>query len=806
MPAGSPLEYRFERFRLLPAERRLLDDDTPVKLGSRAFDTLLVLVLERERAVPKAELMERVWPGVVVEENNLQVQIAALRKILGQEAIATIPGRGYQFTRPVRDAPDAAAPAPGRKTNLPRPLTTFVGREADVAACAGLLASTRLLTLTGIGGCGKTRLALRVAESVLPRFDDGACFVDLAPVADPERVPLVVATALGLREEAGRSIEDTLIRHLADREMLLVLDNCEHLLAACAALAERLLLRAAALRVLVTSREGLGISGEQTVTVRSLSVPAPATHDVETILLSESTRLFVDRARAAAPEFTFDEADADYLVEICRRLDGIPLALELAAARVRVLSLRQIHDRLNDRFRLLTGSARAMSRHQTLLATLQWSYEHLRPDEQQWLQRLSVFVGGWTLDAAAFVAGDTGDEAEALERLQRLVDQSLVLVERHAPDDPRYRMLETVRQYAQERLDESDQAAAVRERHVRYFVTLVKRMHPLFFTGEANRWYRRCDDELSNLLAAHAWCDHVPDGVNLGLELATYTRTYWVDRGLFALGESVYEESLARDAADRRSSQRARALFSFGQHQNFSGRFEDAAVKLEAALDIAREHGDEPYVVACLNKLAYARAYLGDIPAALACVEEELRIRRRNGEGQDLADTLVTKAAVCRMGGDFASAATALEQAYEQRDVKDIEMAHVIRIDHARVSIVLGALERARALLVEAIGLLPTTGSRYRMIMAVDVAGLLAAACGEWQRAAGLQSVFEAAISHMGDFTNPYDDRAVARLRAKPREMLGADAYAAAYEAGRRVTVEQALAETLAWANSLELK
>ena len=278
-----------------------------------------------------------------------------------------------------------------------------------------------------------------------------------------------------------------------------------------------------------------------------------------------------------------------------------------------------------------------MSRHQTLLATLQWSYEHLTPDEQQWLGRLSVFAGGWTLDAAAAVVGDEPDEVEALERLGRLVDQSLVLVDRADSDEPRYRMLETVRQYAQDRLNESGESATVRERHLAYFVAFAKHAHPQFFTRESNRWYRRFDRELSNLLAAHAWCDRANGGATLGLELAANLRMYWIDRGLFALGQQVFEEALARTGADRRSMERGRALYAYGQHYNFHGRFEGGIPPLEEALAITREQGDDKYAGHCLDKIAYARAYLGDGAGALAYVDEELDLRRRMGATQEVA-------------------------------------------------------------------------------------------------------------------------------------------------------------------------
>ena len=749
MTSSPHPEYRFGAFRLLPAQRQLFESDAPVKLGGRAFDTLLVLVQERQRAVPKGELMERVWPRLIVEENNLQVQIAALRKILGQDAIATIPGRGYQFIRALDHAAAPAAATPESKHNLPRSLRSFVGRENDLAEYAQLLGQIRLLTLTGIGGCGKTRLAIKLAEVMLPAFADGVCYVDLAPIAEPERVALCIATALGMREESDRPIEDTLTRHLADRDLLLVLDNCEHLLAASAALAERLLLATAKLKVLVTSREGFGIAGERVVPVRSLTLPSQVTEDVQALTASESVRLFVDRAKEVAPEFALTSGNADAIVEICRRLDGIPLALELAAARAKLLSVEQIRAKLNDRFRLLTGSSRAMSRHQTLLATLQWSYEHMTPDEQHWLRRLSVFVGGWTLDAATAVVSDEQDEVEALERLGRLVDQSLVLVDRADADEPRYRMLETVRQYAQDRLNESGESAAVRERHLAYFVAFAKRAHPQFFTREATRWYRRFDRELSNLLAAHAWCDRASGGATLGLELAANLRAYWIDRGLFALGQQVFEEALARAGAAERSMERGRALFAFGQHHNFHGRFADGIPPLEEGLAITREQGDGLYAGHCLDKIAYARAYLGDAAGALAYVDEELDLRRRMGATQEAAIALITKAAICRMGANFDAAATCLEEALRLCNSEDLEALHVIRSDFARVSIARGSLDQARRSLVEAIDILGKVDSRFRTMVALDVAALLAAAYGDWHRAARLQCTFDTTLDQM---------------------------------------------------------
>jgi non-specific serine/threonine protein kinase len=534
---------------------------------------VLVALVERAgELVAKDELIERVWPDVVVEENNLQVQVSALRKALGAGAITTIAGRGYRFTLPLA-APGAAPPVRlERRHNLPQPLTSFVGHDDDLDEYATLFGATRLLTLTGIGGCGKTRLALELANRLLPGYADGVWYVDLAPLQDPDRVALTVAAALGIREEGGRSMTETLAMVLAGRRLLLVLDNCEHLMASAASLVRELLSALPDLHVLTASREGLGVPGERAVTVRSLSFPPAGPAELATIEASESVRLFVERARLSVPRFALDVDNADAVAEICRRLDGIPLAIELAAARVRMLSVDEIRARLDDRFRLLTGGSRAaVGRQQTLLATIRWSYEHLAPAEQALLRRLSVFAGGWTLDGALAVAADGADEYEVLDRLARLVDQSLVSTRHVAGDATRYAMLETVRQYAQERLEDAGEGAAMRDRHLAYVVAFAERAAPELVRNDQLAWLARLDHERENLLAAHAWCDHATDGAALGLRLVYALLIYFRNRGLLALQLRVTVEALSRPGADAPTVARGRRCSPRASRRTSSG-------------------------------------------------------------------------------------------------------------------------------------------------------------------------------------------------------------------------------------------
>src|SRR5215210_5399636 len=400
----------------------------------------------------------------------------------GENGISREPPQSPRRPRAVESTEAEPAPrTPERPpNNLPLELSSFVGREKELAEVKRLLESTRLLTLTGSGGCGKTRLALAVARELAEGFEDGVWVVELAPLADPTLVPQAVASTLGVREQPGRSLTETLSDYLGSKKVLLVLDNCEHLVEACAELAEALLRSSPELRVLATSREALGITGEVAWLVPSLSLPdLRRLPDIESLPQYEAARLFVERAAAVKPSFTLTEQNAVAVAQVCYRLDGIPLAIELAAARAKVLSVEQIADRLEDSFGLLSAGGRtAMPRHRTLHATMDWSHELLPEEEQILFRRLSVFAGGFTLDAAeAVCAGEELERDEVLESLSHLVDKSLVIM-REVGGEGRYRLLETVRQYAREKLSESGEAGQASERHAGYYLALAEEAEP----------------------------------------------------------------------------------------------------------------------------------------------------------------------------------------------------------------------------------------------------------------------------------------------------------------------------------------
>ena len=424
-------------------------------------------------------------------------------------------------------APDAPVGAPP-----PAQLTSFIGRERETAAVQELLRATRLLTLTGAGGSGKTRLALEVASRVGAQYPDGVAWVELAPLSNPELVPHHVADALGVRRDGIRSARDALLEALRDWEALLVLDNCEHLVEACARLAEALLRGCPRLRIMTTSREALGVGGERAWLVPALTLPEagkPVTPGAAAA--SEAIRLFVERTQAVRPSFELTDGNAAAVTQICHRLDGLPLAIELAAARARVLDPQQIAARLNDVFGLLsTGSRTALPRQRTLRGTIEWSHTLLTEPEQILFRRLAVFAGGFTIDAAEAVAsGGALAAAEVLDLLSALVEKSLVVLETEALE-ARYRMLETIRQFARERLEEAGEATELGRRHARFFLARAEAAEP-FLSNQSGGWQERLAEDLGNLRAAADWFEQDPDAIEDALRLAAALHWFWFGLG-----------------------------------------------------------------------------------------------------------------------------------------------------------------------------------------------------------------------------------------------------------------------------------
>lgn len=568
---------------------------------------------------------------------------------LGEHALRSLarPERVCQLVAPglLDDFSPLSSPAV-RPNNLPAALTPFIGRERQMREVAELLREARLLTLTGPGGTGKSRLALEIAANRLDDYPDGAWLVELAPLADPALLVSAIGGALHVTEQPDRSMDAALTDYLRHKRLLLVLDNCEHMIDACARQADEMLHAAPGLTLLTTSREALGVAGETAYRVPSLGLPEAGTPDLDALRRSEAVQLFVARAQAVQPSFVLTQENAPIIADICRRLDGIPLAIELAAARTRALSVADIAARLDDRFRLLTGGSRAaLPRQQTLRALVDWSWDLLSGPERKLLRRLSVFAGGCTLEDAEAVCADPPNEEEApdvlaaldvLDVLASLVEKSLAIAETEASGATRYRLLETMRQYARDRLLESGEAAQLRDRHAARFLAVAEETAPRLRGAEMIAGRRRLEIELDNIRAALEWdLDRNPED---GLRLASALEYCWVFVGrIMREGRGWLERYLQRveplgddvDAAGcERIANRARALAALSQLQESLGDFE-ASVRLgQEAAALARRAGDEATLASALSTICDAAVFLGDYERAKQWGNEAIALGR----------------------------------------------------------------------------------------------------------------------------------------------------------------------------------
>jgi predicted ATPase/DNA-binding winged helix-turn-helix (wHTH) protein len=612
---SAPTAIEFGRFRILPHRREFLAEDRPMELGGRAFDVLMALIEASGAVVSKDALMHGVWPDRIVEENNLQAQIAALRRALGadRDLIRTIAGRGYQFTGEIRMVSASPDPRPAAMTgvpiaasariptNLPERVSELIGRDVELDEILDLTASHRLVTLTGTGGIGKTRLSLEVARRVLPRFADGVWAIELAPLSDPELVPVAVASALGLELElaSGTASPLSVATALRSQQLMLVLDNCEHVVDAAARMAAALLRANPAARVIATSREPLRTEGERVYPVPPLAVPAEGTPDGEDPLRYGAVRLFVERARAAAPSFSPDARAAAGIAGICRRLDGIPLAIELAASRAAALGVEGVAARLDNRFRLLAGGHRtAMPRHQTLRATLDWSYELLTEPERVVLRRLAIFAGGFTLQAARAVAADDQIAApEVVDCVANLVAKSLVTTD-VAGAIVRYRLLETTRAYAIEKLVESGERERLSRRHAEYYHELFERAETEWEVRPAAEWLAEYGRQIDNLRAALDWAFSPGRDASIGVALTAAAIPLWMHSALMQECSGRVEQALAAIAAgaerDPRREMQLHGALAQALIETKGAVSEIVAVGTKA-LEIAESLGDAEY-------------------------------------------------------------------------------------------------------------------------------------------------------------------------------------------------------------------
>lgn len=626
-------DFRFGRFQLLRVERQLLADGVPVKLGARAFDLLLALVERSGQTVSRRELLDLVWPGRVVEDQNLQVHVVALRKALGPNAIATIPGRGYRFTLPLdapspsRDdgaglPPHAHCPLPPAAAGSSFALPRLYGRAADVDAVCRLVFEHRLVTIAGPGGIGKTRLAQAVAARAKSCCADGVAVVELAALADGDMLPTTVARALGFSASGAQATAVGLAQSLRPLSLLVVLDNCEHLLAATSRLVEALLVHAPNVRLLLTSQEPLRSPDEHVYRLEGLALPAPG---ARAALDDGAAALLVARARAIEPRFTLSDANVDIVVDICRRLDGIPLALELAAARLPLLGAAGLRDRLDERLRLLSAGARtAPPRQQTLRRAFEWSHGLLSAEQKIVFRRLGTFAGSFSLPSAQTVAADERIDAWAvLDHLAALVDKSLVQL---LPDDePRYRLLESTRAFALEQLADACEVDGTRARHVRAMFELFDRADAEYFRTPTLPWAERLMPDLDNLREALNWSLGPRSDPQAAIALGGCTGGFWLAAGLATEGAQRLER--IAPLIDAATPPRSEARFWLAL-ATLSGNWGVSAARaLEAAqraLALFRRLGDREYTYRTLSYYLLLPERLGlhfDEAAVLAEME-----------------------------------------------------------------------------------------------------------------------------------------------------------------------------------------
>jgi len=697
--------------------------------------------------------------------------------------------------------------------NLPIARTSFVGRERETREVRRLLAMTGLLTLTGAGGGGKTRLALEVVRELASTYPDGVWLVELASLSDPALAPQAVAQALGVREIPGRPLEDTLTDHLRTKRLLLVLDNCEHLVDKVAHLAEALLSSCPKLRILATSREPLGVRGEAIWTVPPLSLPdAEGVLSIEGLMSTEAVRLFLDRARSRLPGFELKRENAGAVGRISRKLEGIPLAIELAAARMGALAVEQVAHRLEDSLKLLTGGGRTVEpRQQTLRATLDWSHELLSDPERRLFGRLSVFAGGWTLEAAEEVCPvEDIEQDEVLDLLSRLVDKSLVVAEAPpgAEGELRYRMLEPIRQYGEERLEDSGEAEGVRERHAEYYLALAEGVDAQEAERESNAerpvaWLKWMESEHGNLRAALSWSldkDAELGGrrAELGLRLAVALFWFWQTHDYLTEGRRWLEMAASRRSSNPTATRlRARALNGAAWIALHQGDYGASKALMEEALALYRELGDKEGIAAGLTDLGKV-AVLGqrdDIPLP-AVLEElgkfKLGIKNRN----TLASLLILEGLVALRRGDLERSATLNEESLKLcRETGDTQAMIVCLGNLGTIALIRADYEGAVSPLRESLRLGWETD--YKVTIQFSLNGLACVAAGLeqpvraarlWGAVEGMQEdygVYVTAIAHT--ITNHE-----ARLAAA-RSQLEEEAWSGAWAEGKAMPLERAI-------------
>ncbi len=784
--------FTFGPFCIEPDEQVLFKGDERVPLRPKSLAVLEHLIRNAGHLVKKGEILAAVWPEAHVDSAAVKICIAEIRVALGDTAehprfIETAPCRGYRFIAAVETG------------NLPTSLSSFVGRERELAKVKRLLAGSRMVTLQGPAGVGKTRLAMQVVSDLREEVRLHVWWIDLAPLVDPNHVAHAVAETMEVRDRPGLSLADALAQASLGPRVLLVFDNCEHLVDACASLVETLLGAGPSLKILATSRQALRVDGEIVWSVPPLSLPDARAGSGD-MLQHDAVRLFVDRTRQVLPSFTVSGRNARAIVHICRRLDGLPLAIELAAARVKALAPTQIAARLGDVFTVLGPASRTHSpRHQTLRAAFDWSYNLLSPQERLLFSRVSVFAGSFTLAAVETIcAGDSLDSANLVDLTARLIDHSLLkVVTGPSVEHTRYRLLHTVRQYASERLTPDDVRADLARRHAEFFLRLLEENEPLMFSSAGSVYIARLNREYQNLRAALAWGRDDRRGHEIGMRLVAAFWMYWVRRGRLGEGRRWLEDMLERNS-QATTELRARVLHALGTTAYGQSDLEFARRRLEESVALWRDTGNRTGLGKALDRLGSLMTNLGDLETAKTLLCESINLLRDRPRTWDLALGLMSLARLAWIQGRFAEAESAYEEsAAILRAIPDPWLLSFVLGNHASVAAGQHHYDRAETYWRQSLAAVRCLRDQWTAWGAIEGMANLTFMRRDYVRAARLYGAAEAMRETVDVAGFVFWDGQSKHFMNELPMVLGENSTSALWAEGRRLSREEALALAL---------